>query len=84
VFPLAYLCGLLAMFPDLNMLSYSPGQVKDLVSKHHSSDAANLFFRHKKLDQFYLYDLPDDVMVYRGVGLLLTGICGLNNSRLQS
>ena len=84
MFPLAYLGGLWAMFPDLNMLSYIPVQVKDLVSKLHSSDAANLFFGHKKLDQFYLYDLPDDVMVYLGVGLLLTVICGLNNSRLQS
>ena len=84
MFPFAYLGGLLAMFPDLNQLSYIPVQVKDLVSKLHSSEAANLFFLHKQLDQFYLYDLPDDVTVFLIVGLLLTLIYSLNNTRFQS
>ena len=60
------------MFPDLYKLSYIPVQVKDIVLKLHSSDAANLFFLHKYMDQLYLYDLPDDVSVFLLFGLLLT------------
>ena len=84
VYPLAYLGGLWAMFPDLYKLSYIPVQVKDIVLKLHSSDAANLFFLHNYMDQLYLYDLPDDVSVFLLFGLLLTLIYGLNNSRQQS
>ena len=84
VYPLAYLGGLWAIFPDLYQLSYVPVQVKDLVSKLHSSEAANLFFLHRRLDQIYIYDLPDDVSVYLLIGLLLTVIYGLINSRQQS
>ncbi len=84
MYPLAYLGGCWAMFPDLYKLSYIPVQVKDLVSERHRSDAANLFFLHRKLDQIYLYDLPDNASVILLIGLLLTVIYSLNNSRLQS
>ncbi len=78
MYSLAYLGGLCAMFPDLYQLSYVPVQVKDLVSKLHGSEASNLFFLHKKLDQIYIYDLPDDVSVYLLIGLLLTAMYARN------
>ncbi len=84
VYSLAYLGGLWAMFPDLYQLSYVPVQVKDIVSKLHSSEAANLFFLHRRLDHIYIYDLPDDVSVYLLIGFLFTVIYGLINSRQQS
>ena len=81
MYPLAYIGGLWAMFPDIYKLSYIPVQVKNIVSELHSSDAANLFFLHKKLDQIYYYDLPDDASVILLIGLLLTVIYCLYNPR---
>ena len=72
MYPLAYLGGLWAMFPDLPQLSYIPVQVKDLVTELHNSEAANLFFLHRYLDQVYLDDLPDDVAPFLLGGLVIT------------
>jgi len=81
VYSLAYFGGLWAMFPDLPQLSYVPVQVKDLVGELHNSEAANLFFLHRYLDQFYLYDIPDDVVPYLLGGLILTILYGLDSRK---
>ena len=83
MYPLAYLGGLWAMFPDLPQLSYIPDPIKDLVTELHNSEAANLFFLHRYLDQTYLYDLPDDVVPFLLGGLVITIFYGLY-SRQQS
>ncbi|MFC1803947.1 hypothetical protein ACFL0D_08295 [Thermoproteota archaeon] len=85
VYPLAYFGGLWALIPDLPQLSYTPVQIKDLVTELHNSNSANLFFLHRYLDQIYFYDLPDDVVLYLVGGLFLTIIYSLNtNPRTQS
>ena len=84
MYPLAYLWGCWAMFPDLYKLSYIPVQVKDIGSELHNSNVANLFFLHRYLDQVYRYDLPDDVSVYLLIGLLLTVIYSKYNPSEQS
>ena len=81
VYPMAYLGGLWALFPDLPKLSYIPLIVNEKVTILHNSNMANLFFLHRYLDQVYLYDLPDDVSAYLLIGLLLTVIYILNNPR---
>lgn len=84
MYPLAYLGGLWALFPDLPQISYIPVQVKDLVTELHNSNAANLFFLHRYLDQIYLYDLPDDTVLYLLCGLFLTIFYSYNNQSAQS
>ena len=77
VYPLAYLGGIWAIFPDLPQLSYIPDPIKHIVTELHNSEAANLFFLHKYIDQTYLHDMPDDVSPFLLGGLILTILYGL-------
>jgi hypothetical protein len=70
----AFLGGVWAMLPDLVWIQAIPKKYVPILMSFHDSSYADLCFFHKFIDGYYPYDLPDDVIIYVLLGLILTTI----------